>query len=67
MIMYAWCYYFLLKEPICNYRCTMKPVYKRHWRTPENVPFVSRGLINTDLNYMHYSLNGENENDLYRP
>ena len=41
MIMYAWCYYFLLKEPIGNYRYTVKPVYKRHWWKLENVPFLN--------------------------
>ena len=45
---------------------TDKPVYKRHWREPENVPFMSSCPWYSGSNYIHNSLNGENETTLYR-
>jgi len=42
-----------------------KPVYNGHWRETENVPFMS-SCPYIGSNYMHYSLHGENETDLYR-
>ena len=40
---------------------TDKLVYKGHWREPENVPFMSSCPWYSGSNYIHYSLNRENE------
>jgi len=37
----------------------IQPVYKGHWRKPDNMPFLSCCPLCTCSNYMHYSLNGE--------
>ena len=42
------------------YDNTVKPVYKGHWR------FMSSCPLYTGSNYIHYSLNGENETAHYR-
>ena len=44
----------------------VKPVYKGHWREPENVLFMSCCSLYTGSNYVHYSFIGETETALYR-
>jgi hypothetical protein len=36
------------------HRSTVKPVYKDHYKEPENVAFISSCPLNTGLNYMHF-------------
>ena len=44
----------------------MKSIYKGHRGEFENVPLMSSCPLYTGLNYMNYSLNGENDTALYR-
>ena len=49
-----------------NHENTVIPVYKGHWRQPENVSSINRCPLYTGGNCIHYLLHRENETALYR-